>query len=129
MSASASIAMVSGHTPILRALKAAEKLLWERQETKSYIGSRGDLRFVELLRPDLLGRHAGDDRIKGLQTPGGCGALSLGCKLIGVARPGAKVLVGTPTWPNHIPVIEAAGLTCQNIVITIGWSTASASTR
>jgi aspartate/tyrosine/aromatic aminotransferase len=100
----------AGNTPILRALKAAEQLLWERQETKSYIGSRGDLRFVELLRPFLLGRHAGDDRIKGLQTPGGCGALSLGFKLIGVARPNAKVLVGTPTWPNHIPVIEAAGL-------------------
>ncbi len=100
----------AGRTPILRALKAAEKLLWERQETKSYIGSRGDPHFVELLRPFLLGRHAGDERIQGLQTPGGCGALSLGFKLIGVARPDAKVLVGTPTWPNHIPVIDAAGL-------------------
>lgn len=100
----------AGNTPILRALKSAEKLLWERQETKSYIGSRGDIRFVDLLRPFLLGRHSDDDRIQGLQTPGGCGALSLGFKLIGVARPNAKVLVGTPTWPNHIPVIEAAGL-------------------
>ena len=99
-----------GRTPILRAVKAAEKLQWERQETKSYIGSRGDLRFVELLRPILLGRHAGDERISGLQTPGGCGALSLGFKLIAAANPGARVLVGTPTWPNHVPVIETAGL-------------------
>jgi aspartate/tyrosine/aromatic aminotransferase len=100
----------AGNTPILRALKQAEKLLWEGQETKSYIGSRGDVRFVELLRPFVLGRHAGDERIGGLQTPGGCGALSLGFKLIGTANPDAKVLVGTPTWPNHIPVIEAARL-------------------
>jgi len=99
-----------GNTPILRAVKAAEKLLWETQETKSYIGGFGDKRYTELLRPIVLGRHANDDRIGGLHTPGGCGALSLGFKLIAAAHPDAKVLVGTPTWPNHIPVVEAAGL-------------------
>ena len=99
-----------GNTPILRAVKAAEKLLWENQQSKSYIGGFGDKRYTQLLRPIVLGRHADDDRIVGLHTPGGCGALSLGFKLIAQAHPGSKVLVGTPTWPNHIPVIEAAGL-------------------
>lgn len=100
----------AGNTPILRAVKAAEKRLWERQETKSYIGGFGDRRYTELLRPILLGRHSEDDRIAGLHTPGGCGALSLGFKLVATAHPGAKVMVGTPTWPNHIPVIGAADL-------------------
>jgi aromatic-amino-acid transaminase len=100
----------AGNTPILRAVKAAEKRLWETQQSKSYIGGFGDKRYTELLRPIVLGRHAGDDRIAGLHTPGGCGALSLGFKLIATAHAGAKVLVGTPTWPNHIPVIGAAGL-------------------
>lgn len=99
-----------GRTPILRAVKAAEQKLWERQESKGYLGSFGDRRFTELLRPILLGLHAGDDRIMGIQTPGGCGALALGFKLIASARPGARVLVGTPTWPNHVPVISAASL-------------------
>jgi aromatic-amino-acid transaminase len=99
-----------GNTPILRAVKAAEKLLWEQQQTKSYIGGFGDKRYTELLRPIVLGRHANDDRIAGLHTPGGCGALSLGFKLIASAHPDAKVHVGTPTWPNHIPVVQAAGL-------------------
>jgi aromatic-amino-acid transaminase len=99
-----------GNTPILRAVKTAEKLLWETQETKSYIGGFGDKRYTELLRPIVLGRHADDDRIGGLHTPGGCGALSLGFKLIAAAHPDAKVLIGTPTWPNHVPVVEAAGL-------------------
>jgi aromatic-amino-acid transaminase len=99
-----------GRTPILRAIKAAEQRLWESQQTKSYLGGAGDRRFTQLLRPIVLGRHADDARILGLQTPGGCGALSLGFKLIAAARPGTRVLVGTPTWPNHIPVIEAAGL-------------------
>jgi aspartate/tyrosine/aromatic aminotransferase len=100
----------AGNTPILRAVKAAEKRLWETQQSKSYIGGFGDKRYTELLRPIVLGRHAGDDRIAGLHTPGGCGALSLGFKLVAVAHPGAQVLVGTPTWPNHVPVIRAAGL-------------------
>ena len=100
-----------GNTPILRAVKAAEKLLWESQQSKSYVGGFGDKRYTELLRPIVLGRHANDDRIAGLHTPGGCGALSLGFKLIAQAHARSKVLVGTPTWPNHIPVIEAAGLT------------------
>jgi aromatic-amino-acid transaminase len=99
-----------GNTPILRAVKAAEKLLWESQRSKSYVGGFGDKRYTELLRPIVLERHAGDERIAGLHTPGGCGALSLGFKLIAAAHPGSKVLVGTPTWPNHVPVIEAAGL-------------------
>ncbi len=99
-----------GRTPILRAIKAAEQRLWNAQQTKAYLGGVGDKRYTELLRPIVLGRHGGDARIVGLHTPGGCGALSLGFKLIAAARPDARVLVGTPTWPNHIPVIEAAEL-------------------
>jgi len=100
----------AGRTPILRAIKAAEQRLWDEQQTKAYLGGAGDRRYTELLRPIVLGRHAEDERILGLHTPGGCGALSLGFKLIAAARPQARVLVGTPTWPNHIPVIGAARL-------------------
>jgi aromatic-amino-acid transaminase len=99
-----------GNTPILKVVKEAERRLWETQETKSYLGGRGDIRFAELLRPILLGEHASDDRIAGLQTPGGCGALTLGFGLIAAANPDAKVFVGTPTWPNHQPIVRGAGL-------------------
>jgi aromatic-amino-acid transaminase len=99
-----------GRTPILKVMKEAERRLVETQETKAYLGSGGDKRFVELLRPIVLGRHADDDRIVGLQTPGGCGALRLAFELIATANPQARVLVGNPTWPNHPPVIKASGL-------------------
>ena len=99
-----------GRTPVMRSVKAAEKRLWETQDSKSYLGSRGDVGFAELLRPILLGPHADDKRIDGVQTPGGCGALTLGFKLIARANPGARVLVGTPTWPNHVPIVSGAGL-------------------
>jgi len=99
-----------GRTPIPPSLKEAERRLWERQETKAYLGGWGDLGFTRALRPILLGSHAGDERISGVQTPGGCGALFLATKLLKLARPDARVLVGTPTWPNHPPVIKGAGL-------------------
>src|SRR5919107_5242286 len=90
-----------GRTPILKVMKDAEQILRESQETKAYLGSAGDKRFAELLRPILLGEQADDDRILGVQTPGGCGALRLGFELIATANPAARILVGTPTWPNH----------------------------
>ena len=100
----------AGSTPILKVIKEAELRLNATQESKSYLGSAGDKRYAELLRPILLGEHAGDDRIGGFQTPGGCGALRLGFELLARANPDARVLVGGPTWPNHLPIIRAVGL-------------------
>src|SRR5690349_4668891 len=101
----------AGNTPILKVMKEAEQRLVDTQVTKAYLGSAGDKRFAELLRPILLGKHAADERIAGLQTPGGCGALRLGFELLAEANPRARVLVGTPTWPNHPPIIRAVRLT------------------
>ena len=84
----------AGNTPILKVIKEAELRLHGTQESKSYLGSAGDKRFAELLRPILLGEHAGDDRIAGVQTPGGCGALRLGFDLLARANPQSRVFVG-----------------------------------
>ena len=100
----------AGTTPILRAVKAAERVLLETQETKAYLGSEGDARFVELIKPIVFGgQGARSDRIVGVQTPGGCGALRLGAELI-KATGGGRIFVGQPTWPNHTPLIGAAGV-------------------
>jgi aromatic-amino-acid transaminase len=100
----------AGNTPILKVMKEAEQRLLDTQVTKAYLGIAGDKRFAELLRPILLGEHADDPRIAGLQTPGGCGALRLGFELIATANPAARVVMGTPSWPNHAPIIRAVGL-------------------
>ena len=100
----------SGKTPVMRSVKAAEKLLWEQQDSKAYLGGAGDTVFPKLIAPILLGPHASDERILGLQTPGGCGALTLGMMLVAAANPEARVLVGLPTWPNHVPIVIGAGL-------------------
>jgi aspartate/tyrosine/aromatic aminotransferase len=101
----------AGGTPILRAVKAAERILWETQQTKAYLGSQGDARFTELVREIVFGEAgAADERIVGVQTPGGCGALRLGAELIRAANPNARIFVGQPTWPNHGPLIASSGV-------------------
>ena len=102
-----------GNTPVLKAVKAAERILLETQETKKYLGPEGDVGFVDRLQPYIFGsgeKLAG--RIAALQTPGGTGALRLGAELLRAAKAKA-VRVGTPTWPNHVPIFSAAGLAIE----------------
>lgn len=100
----------AGNTPILKSVKAAEQRLVDTQQTKSYIGSQGDERFTALIRAIVFGEGEPEDRIVGLQTPGGCGALRLGAELVARANPNARIFAGEPTWPNHAPLIASAGV-------------------
>src|SRR3546814_16258404 len=45
----------AGGTPILRCVKAAEKILLETHETKSHLGSAGDARFTDLITTIVYG--------------------------------------------------------------------------
>ena len=99
---------LDGETPVLSAVKAAEARLLEGQSTKAYLGPEGDLAFLELLKPIIFG-HARDDAF-GIQTPGGTGALRLGAELIAAARPGARIFMGAPTWPNHPQIFDLTRL-------------------
>ena len=101
----------AGRTPVMRAVKAAEATLLRDQESKSYLGAEGDVRFVELLAEVAFGARA--DRPVGIQTPGGTGALRLGAELIARSRPAATIWIGTPTWPNHAPIFREAGMTTR----------------
>lgn len=100
----------AGGTPIMQAVKLAEERLVRDQLSKGYLGPEGDLGFFELLKPVVFGDAVQARELAGLQTPGGTGALRLAAELIAAARPGARVLVGAPTWPNHRPILSAAQL-------------------
>ncbi|MCA1749878.1 MAG: aromatic amino acid transaminase, partial [Sphingomonadales bacterium] len=98
-----------GRTPVMRAVKAAERRLLEGQETKSYVGVGGDPRFVELLAgavlPDL---GYGRDMI-GIQSLGGSGAVRLLAELARQLNPGTTFWLPEPTWPNHKAILGAIG--------------------
>jgi aromatic-amino-acid transaminase len=100
---------LDGATPVFRAVKAAEASLLEHQPTKAYLGPEGDLGFLERLKPIIFARALQAD-IFGIQTPGGTGALRLGAELIATARPGARMFMGLPTWPNHPQIFDHTGL-------------------
>ena len=104
-----------GAIPIMAAVKTAEQTILNTQTSKGYVGPAGDMEFALRLQdatfPGLEVAAAG--RLARIQTPGGTGALRLALQLIAKANPGAHVWIGTPTWPAHLPLIEAVGLKAQ----------------
>ncbi|MBU6269280.1 MAG: aromatic amino acid transaminase [Sphingomonadales bacterium] len=106
-----------GDTPVFGAIKAAEKVLLETQNSKAYLGPEGDMGFVHALMPYVFG--AADPtmggRIEGMQTPGGTGAVRLAVAL--AKRAGVKrIWMGTPSWPNHAQIIADLGLELKTFV-------------
>jgi aspartate aminotransferase len=102
-----------GHTPILASVRSAESAMLARQDTKSYVGSAGNLGFNSAMEQLVFGAThpaLGGKRVRTIQTPGGCGALRLGAELIRMVRPDTVVHVSTPTWANHGPLIAGSGL-------------------
>ncbi|MDR7032604.1 amino acid aminotransferase [Mesorhizobium sp. BE184] len=100
----------AGRTPVMRAVREAEKRLLETQETKTYLGLAGDTAFNSAMAALVFGPAADSSRIRAAQAPGGSGALRLAAELLNRARPGTKVWVSNPTWPNHMPIMREAGL-------------------
>ena len=105
-----------GRTPVMASVKEAEAQLMTLETTKSYQGIAGDPDYNQRILQLLLGaEHSilNSGRIKSIQTPGGSGALRVGAEVIVRARPDAKLWVGVPTWPNHIPLLGSAGVTIK----------------
>ena len=106
----------TGHTAIMEAVSRAEERLLVEEDTKAYVGMAGSKRFCDLLAKVTLGADhqvLADKRVAVAQTPGGSGALRVLAEFINVVKPGATVWVGNPTWANHIPVMQSAGLTIK----------------
>ncbi|MCW9045401.1 MAG: aspartate/tyrosine/aromatic aminotransferase [Alphaproteobacteria bacterium] len=102
-----------GKTTIMDAVKKAEKVRWEQEDTKTYVGIPGEAAYNDAMHELILGKgHAAlkDGRVKGAQTPGGCGALSMAAGFLKRANENTTVWVSTPTWANHIPLIGTVGL-------------------
>jgi aromatic-amino-acid transaminase len=99
-----------GHTPVMRAVKAAEARLIEEQRSKAYVGVLGDLEFVDALGKLALGAAAPRDRLAGAQTPGGTGAIRQLFELVRRAAPAATVWHSEPSWPNHPAILGYLGI-------------------
>ena len=104
----------TGNTPILEAVKIAEKQLLKDQASKSYVGLLGSLGFVDQIVNLILHDSVSKDRVVGAQAPGGTGALHQLFLLVRAARSDATVWVSTPTWPNHPAILKHLGLSFKS---------------
>ena len=103
----------AGVTPIMQAVIAAEQLRIQQESTKAYTPPAGYAGANEVCTKLIYGEgHSAveHNRVRTIQTPGGCGALRVAAELIQRAKAGASLWVSTPTWANHIPLLGSAGL-------------------
>ncbi|MGF1690753.1 aromatic amino acid transaminase [Photobacterium kagoshimensis] len=99
-----------GETPIMLAVQKAQQQLLAEQTTKAYVGLAGDEVFNQSMMDLLLKGTSAYSRAAAVQTPGASGALRMLADLIHIAQPDTTVWLTNPSYVNHKPVMEAAGL-------------------
>ena len=103
----------SGHTPIMTAIQKAATLHLETEDSKTYISPEGVPGFIDGVKRLVFSEQStalADNRITGIQTPGGCGALRIGAELLVRLKSDVTVWLSDPTWANHVPLMKSAGL-------------------
>lgn len=103
-----------GVTPIMAAVRQAQLALADEQTTKSYVGLAGDEVFNDLITDLLLKGTEARNRTSAVQTPGASGALRMLADLMASAQPDSCVWISNPSYVNHRPVMEAAGLRVES---------------
>jgi len=98
------------NTPIMTSVKKAEQRILDGAKTKTYKGVVGNKEFSSAIVDLALGGVVDKSRIRTVNGAGGTGALMILLQVLGRARPGGRIFISDPTWPNHIPLAENAGL-------------------
>ncbi|WP_424975809.1 aromatic amino acid transaminase [Dinoroseobacter sp. S124A] len=99
-----------GRTPVFSAVKRAEKRIWKRQETKTYVSFRGDAAFHEAVSNLLLGPATDGQWRAASATTGGTSAVQTALTLARAAHPDLRVWIPAETWPNHWVLARSLGL-------------------
>ena len=100
----------TGLTPVMRAVKTAEKTLWAQENTKAYTALAGDPAFADAMVDLVLGAAVARETVAAAATPGGTGAVRQAFEMIKMANPAARVFVSNPTWPNHLSILGHLGM-------------------
>ena len=99
-----------GHTPIMRAVKTAEQMLWQSETTKTYVALAGDSNFSAAMQGLILGDTVAPENVAAASMTGGTGAVRMAFELARMANPDLRVFVSDPTWPNHISILKHLGM-------------------
>lgn len=102
-----------GKTPIMAAVRQAQIQQSQSQSSKAYMGLAGNASFNQSMMQLLLGDSINSqvsERTIAIQTPGASGALRLLAELLKLAKPHCRIWLSNPSYVNHQPIMQAAGL-------------------
>jgi aromatic-amino-acid transaminase len=107
----------AGKVPVLAVVREAEKLWYEKEDSKAYIAIDGVPAYRKAVQELLLGQDSeliAAGRVVTAQAVGGTGALKLGADFLRRFLPGADLYLSAPSWENHRAVFETAGFTVKD---------------
>ena len=107
----------NGLTPIVKAVKTAEKRLLETENSKNYLTIDGVAAYNQFTQELLFGANSeilSSKRAKTAQSLGGTGALRVAAEFIKRQTNAQNVWISSPTWPNHNAIFNAVGITIRN---------------
>ena len=107
----------AGQTPIVKAVKEAEKRLLDKENTKNYLTIDGVAAFNAETQKLLFGAESEivqSRRAKTAQSLGGTGSLRVAAEFIKRQTPARHVWTSAPTWPNHNAIFNAVGINIRD---------------
>lgn len=116
-----------GKTPVLPSVKRAEELLLKQEASKSYLPIPGTPDYAKAVQTLLFGADSelrAEGRLFTAHTPGGTGALRVAGEFLKTKTSAGTVWLTVPTWPNHGPIFQAAGMKVE----TFPWFDAATNT-
>lgn len=102
-----------GQTPVVRAVKEAEKRLLETENTKNYLSIDGVAEYNGQTQKLLFGADSeimASQRAKTAQSLGGTGALRVAAEFIKRQLGARNIWISSPTWPNHNAIFQSVGV-------------------
>ena len=105
----------NGQTPIMGAVKQAEKILLENSSTKSYLPIDGSAAYRTAVGELVLGKSLAGTVFPAIaQTPGGTVSLRVAGELVRRTMNVETIWMSNPTWANHGKIFTQAGLAIKN---------------
>ena len=107
----------AGKVPVLSVVREAERIWYEKEDSKSYIPIDGVPAYRKEVQELLLGKDSeliAAGRVVTAQALGGTGALKLGADFLRRWLPGSELYISAPSWENHRAVFETAGFTVKD---------------
>jgi aromatic-amino-acid transaminase len=107
----------AGKVPVLAVVREAEKIWYDKEDSKSYLPIDGVPAYRKEVQDLLLGKDSEltkSGRVVTAQAMGGTGALKIGADFLRRFAPGSDVYISAPSWENHRALFESAGFTVKD---------------